>query len=98
MHERRVRTLTGTVVSDKMTKTVILLVQRRVPHPLYRKVITRATRIHAHDEEQQCRIGDLVTVRETRPRSKTKSWAVVKVMRPATVVDPGFSPAGGEQQ
>lgn len=73
------RTLTGRVVSDKMNKTITVLIERRVKHPVYGKYITRSTKIHAHDENNECRIGDLVTVRQSRPLSKSKSWALVRI-------------------
>jgi len=73
------RTITGRVVSDRMDKTVTVLAQSRVPHPVYGKFIIRSSKFHAHDEENQCRIGDLVTIGETRPQSKTKSWTLVRV-------------------
>ena len=74
-----VRTVTGRVVSDKMDKTITVLVERQVKHPLYGKYVRRSTKLHAHDENNECRIGDLVTIRETRPLAKTKSWALVQI-------------------
>ena len=74
------RKLTGRVVSDKMEKTVTVLVERRVKHPLYGKVMIRSKKYHAHDETNQYRPGDLVTIEETRPVSKTKAWAVVMLL------------------
>ncbi len=73
------RTLTGRVVSNKMDKTITVLVERRVKHPLYGKFIRRSTKVHAHDEQNQCRIGDTVTVEQCRPLSKSKSWRLVRV-------------------
>jgi len=73
------RTLVGRVVSDKMDKSITVLVERRVKHPLYGKFVRKSTKVHAHDENNECRIGDLVTVRETRPISRTKSWALVSI-------------------
>ena len=73
------RTLTGRVVSDKMDKTITIKVERRVKHPVYGKYITRSSKVHAHDEKNECQIGDLVTVRETRPKSRTKNWALVSI-------------------
>ena len=79
-----VRTLTGRVVSDKMNKSAVVLVERRVKHPLYGKFIRRSTRLHIHDENNECRQGDKVTIKECRPMSKTKSWQLVEVVeRPA---------------
>ena len=76
---KNVRTLTGRVVSDKMDKTITVKIERRVKHPVYGKYITRSSKVHAHDENNECRIGDLVTVRETRPISRSKSWALVRI-------------------
>lgn len=73
------RTLTGTVVSDKMNDTIVVLVERRVKHPKYGKFIRRSTKIHAHDKENQCRVGDVVMIKECRPISKTKSWTLVDI-------------------
>lgn len=73
------RTATGKVVSDKMDKTITVLLERRVKHPVYGKYITRSSKIHAHDENNTCNIGDLVTVSETRPLSKSKSWALLSI-------------------
>jgi small subunit ribosomal protein S17 len=74
------RQLTGRVVSDKMDKTVTVLVERRMKHPLYGKVMIRSKKYHAHDEKNEFRPGDLVTIEETRPLSKTKAWKVVKLV------------------
>jgi small subunit ribosomal protein S17 len=74
------------VVSDKMDKTVTVLVERRVMHPLYGKIITRSRKYHAHDENEECREGDLVTIEECRPLSKTKAWRVVKLVERARSV------------
>lgn len=84
--ETEARTLTGTVVSDKITNTIVVLVERRVKHPKYGKFIRRSTKIHAHDKENQCRIGDLVTIKETRAISKTKSWTLVEIKEKAEKV------------
>jgi len=73
------RTLTGRVVSDKMDKTVTVLIERRVTHPLMGKVITRSRKYHAHDEQNECKEGDLVQIVETRPLSKTKAWRGAKL-------------------
>ncbi|RLA36346.1 MAG: 30S ribosomal protein S17 [Gammaproteobacteria bacterium] len=77
------RVLTGRVVSDKMNQTVTVLVERRVRHPLYGKIIRRSTKVHAHDEENSCRIGDTVRVQECRPISKSKSWRLVEILERA---------------
>ena len=86
MGEKTARTLSGRVVSDKMDKTITVLIERRVKHPVYGKIISRSTRIKAHDESNQCGIGDLVAIKETRPLSKTKSWSLVEVIEKAASV------------
>jgi len=80
------RTLTGRVVSDKMTKTRTVLVERRVTHPLYGKIVTRSKKYHAHDETNECHEGDLVMIEECRPLSKTKAWRVVKLLEKARTI------------
>jgi small subunit ribosomal protein S17 len=80
---RRARQLSGRVVSDKMDKTVTVLIERRVTHELYGKIVTRSKNYHAHDETNQCKEGDLVTIEECRPLSRTKSWRVVEVVERA---------------
>ena len=80
------RTLTGRVVSDKMDKTVTVLIERRVTHPLYGKIVTRSKKYHAHDEKNECHPGDLVTIEECRPLSRTKSWRVAKLLDKAKIV------------
>lgn len=80
------RTVTGRVVSNRMNKTVTILIERRVKHPVYGKYITRSTKIHAHDEENVCGMGDLVTVEESRPISKIKSWKLVRIDESASQV------------
>ena len=78
--ERNMRkTRTGIVVSDKMDKTVVVAIKDNVRHPLYGKIIKRTSKIHAHDEKNECGIGDKVTVMETRPLSKTKRWRIVEI-------------------
>ncbi|PLW67531.1 30S ribosomal protein S17 [Pseudohalioglobus lutimaris] len=84
--EKRTRMATGRVVSNKMDKTVTVLVERRVKHPVYGKYITRSSKIYAHDESNQCGIGDTVMVAETRPISKSKSWKLVEVVESAAQV------------
>ncbi|MFA6178816.1 MAG: 30S ribosomal protein S17 [Methylophilaceae bacterium] len=81
-----VRTLSGRVVSDKMDKTVTVLVERKVKHALLGKVIRRSNKLHAHDETNQCKEGDLVVIEESRPLSKTKTWVVSKIVTKATNV------------
>jgi small subunit ribosomal protein S17 len=83
MSENTVRTLTGKVVSDKMDKSIVVLIERRVQHPLYGKLIRRSTKLHAHDENNVAKTGDLVTIKESRPISKTKSWTLVEVVEAA---------------
>ena len=78
--ENSTRTATGKVVSNKMDKTITVLVERRVKHPVYGKYITRSSKLHAHDEQNQCNIGDTVTVEESRPISKSKTWKLVEVV------------------
>jgi small subunit ribosomal protein S17 len=75
-----VRTLQGRVMSNKMDKTIVVLVVRKIKHPLYGKYIKRSTKIHAHDEDNICKEGDLVVIAVSRPISKTKSWKLVKVI------------------
>ena len=77
------RTLSGRVVSSAMDKTVTVLIERRVKHPLYGKFLTRSTKIHAHDEANVCSAGDLVRVEQCRPLSKTKSWRLIEVVEKA---------------
>jgi small subunit ribosomal protein S17 len=77
---KAVRTLTGRVISDKMEKSAVVLVERRVPHPLYGKYIRRSTKLHIHDENNECKEGDTVTIQECRPVSRTKSWKLVEVV------------------
>ncbi|MBK7647972.1 MAG: 30S ribosomal protein S17 [Betaproteobacteria bacterium] len=80
------RTLVGRVVSDKMEKTVTVLVERKVKHPMYGKVMVRSKKYHAHNEGNSARAGDLVEIVETRPVSRTKTWAVTSVLEKAIVV------------
>ncbi len=84
--EKRRRTLTGRVVSNKMQKSITVLVERRVRHPVYGKYMTKSSRIHAHDEENQCNLGDVVRLRESRPISKTKTWVLVSILESAVTV------------
>jgi small subunit ribosomal protein S17 len=80
------RTLTGRVVSDKMDKTVTVLVERKVKHPLYGKIIRRSNKFHAHDETNQYHEGDLVIITEGRPLSKTKSWVVTALVEKSKAI------------
>ena len=77
--EKLKRTLTGRVVSDKMNKSISVLIERRVKHPVYGKYVSKSTKIKAHDENNECKVGDLVTIVESRPISKTKSWTLVRI-------------------
>lgn len=77
------RTATGRVVSDKMDKSIVVLVERLIRHPVYGKFIRRSNKMHVHDAENSCRTGDLVQIKECRPISKTKSWELVKVVEQA---------------
>ena len=84
--EKNTRTLVGRVVSDKRAKTVTVLVERRVMHPLYGKIVGRSRKYHAHDEQGQYKTGDMVEIAEGRPISKTKSWIVTRLIQKAQVV------------
>ncbi len=84
--DKKVRTMTGKVVSDKMDKTVTVLIERRVKHPLYGKIVKRSTKLHAHDENNDCRMGDVVTIKETRPLSKSKTFTLVSIDERATQI------------
>ena len=81
------RTASGTVVSNKMDKTITVLVERRIKHPLYGKYFKRSKKIHAHDADNQCQEGDKVTIEETRPISKSKAWKLSSIDRKATIID-----------
>lgn len=78
--EKSIRTATGRVVSNKMNKSVTVLVERQIKHPMYGKYLRRSTKITVHDEENTCNEGDLVTIEECRPISKNKSWRLVDVV------------------
>jgi len=78
--ESNERTVTGRVVSSKMDKTITVLIERKVKHPLYGKFVRRSTKVHAHDEENVCQEGDNVVLQQCRPISKSKSWKLVKVV------------------
>lgn len=77
------RTLTGQVVSDKMNKTITVLVERRVKHPLYKKYVRRSTKLHAHDEHNECNAGDMVSIEQCRPLARHKSWRLHKILERA---------------
>jgi len=78
-----IQTVTGRVTSDKMNKTITVLVERRVKHPIYGKVVIKSNKYHAHDEANECRTGDLVEIQAARKLSKTKAWRVVRVIEKA---------------
>jgi small subunit ribosomal protein S17 len=84
--ENSARTAIGKVVSDKMDKTVTVLIERRVKHPVYGKYMTRSSKLHAHDENNECKMGDMVTISETRPYSKSKTWKLEKIEESAAQV------------
>lgn len=79
MTDKLVRQVSGKVVSDKMDKTITVLIERRVKHPIYGKYVSKSSKLKAHDENNECKAGDMVTIEESRPLSKTKSWALVKI-------------------
>ena len=81
-----VQSVTGRVVSDKMNKTVTVLVERRAKHPIYGKVVMKSNKYHAHDENNECKAGDLVEIQATRKLSKIKAWRVLRVVEKAKVV------------
>ena len=81
--QRSERTLTGLVVSDKMDKTITVLVERKVKHPLYKKYIRRSSKVHVHDAENSCQEGDVVSIRQCRHLSKSKSWQLEEVISKA---------------
>ena len=77
--KKTARTLTGKVVSNKMDKSILVLIERREKHPIYGKYVSKSSKLKAHDENNECKMGDVVTIAESRPLSKTKSWALVKI-------------------
>lgn len=83
---KEARTLQGKVVSDKMDKTITVLIERRVKHPIYGKYMSKSSKLKAHDEENSCNIGDVVTIAESRPLSKSKTWALVNIEERATQI------------
>ena len=84
--EKVQRTLTGSVTSSAMDKTATVMIERRIKHPIYGKYITRSTKLHVHDENNECGQGDVVVIEQCRPISKTKSWNLVKVVEKSTAV------------
>jgi small subunit ribosomal protein S17 len=83
LERTRQRTAVGRVVSNKMDKTIVVLVERRVPHKMYKKILTRSQKYHAHDPANECTIGDMVKIGETKPMAKTKAWELLEVMEKA---------------
>ncbi len=81
MSESKTRTLQGKVISAKMDKSIVVAIERKVKHPLYGKFMKRTTKLHAHDETNQCAEGDIVSIKECRPLSKTKSWTLAEIVR-----------------
>ena len=81
---KTIRTESGRVISNKMDRTITVLVERKVKHPLYGKYISRSTKLHVHDENNECNEGDEVTIAECRPISKTKSWKLVEIVKRAS--------------
>ncbi|VFP80398.1 30S ribosomal protein S17 [Candidatus Erwinia haradaeae] len=81
----KMRTLQGRVMSNKMEKSIVVVIERFVRHPIYGKFIKRTTKLHVHDEHNECEIGDVVSIRECRPLSKTKSWTLVRVVEKAII-------------
>ena len=81
------RVLTGKVVSNSRNKTIAVLVERKVRHPIYKKYIKRSTKVHSHDENNECGPGDVVRVSESKPFSKTKNWALVEVVEKSVSID-----------
>ncbi|MFT5419425.1 MAG: small subunit ribosomal protein S17 [Candidatus Endobugula sp.] len=84
--KKEARTVSGKVVSDKMDKTITVLIERRVKHPIYGKYMSKSSKLKAHDEENTCNIGDVVTIAESRPLSKTKTWALVNIEERASQI------------
>lgn len=83
---KNTRTLVGKVVSDKRAKTITVLIERRTKHELYGKIVARTSKYHAHDENNECKSGDVVEISECRPISKTKAWVVTRLIEKARVV------------
>lgn len=83
---KKARTVSGRVISNKMDKTITVLIERRMRHPLYGKFISRRTKVHAHDENNECKEGDFVLVQECRPLARTKTWRLVQVLERAREV------------
>ena len=86
-HQAVTKTVIGKVISDKMAKTIIVQVERTVKHPLYGKYVKRFSTMRAHDDKDQCKMGDVVEIKQSRPLSKTKSWELVKILEVANVIE-----------
>lgn len=84
--EQTGRLVSGRVVSNKMDKSIVVIIERRVKHPVYGKYITRSSKLHAHDANNDCNEGDTVTIKEVRPISKTKTWSLVSIDERAVIV------------
>ncbi len=84
--EKKIRTLVGKVSSDKMDKTIVVVIERRVKHKMYGKYIRKTTKLYAHDETNQCSVGDVVAIKQTRPRSKKKAFELVSVLECASQI------------
>lgn len=97
MAGQRRKVLLGEVVSDRMHKTITVKVERRLRHPLYERVIKRSKKYHAHDEHNQCRVGDIVRIIETRPLSKTKRWRLLEIVQRREAVVPEAEAEVGEE-
>ncbi|XBC43255.1 MAG: 30S ribosomal protein S17 [Buchnera aphidicola (Meitanaphis flavogallis)] len=82
---KKIRTLLGCVISNKMQKSSVVSVERVIKHPLYKKFIKRTTKLHIHDDKNECSLGDVVEIRECRPISKTKSWMLVRIVKKSIV-------------
>jgi small subunit ribosomal protein S17 len=98
MMGRQKKVLLGEVVSDRMQKTITVKVERRFRHPIYERVVKRSKKFHAHDEQNQCQIGDHVRIIETRPLSKTKRWRLLEIVRRRAGVGAPASVASEEQE
>jgi len=84
--ENKQKTVNGVVLSDKMDKTITVMIERKIKHPLYGKYIKRSSKLHVHDEKNECAIGDTVSITECRPMSKSKSWSLVEVINKASQI------------
>jgi small subunit ribosomal protein S17 len=95
---RQKKVLLGEVVSDGMQKTITVKVERRFRHPIYERVVKRSKKFHAHDEHNQCQVGDQVRIVETRPLSKTKRWRLLEIVRRRAGLDAGVAAVSEEQE